>query len=52
MGIQDTAIMFVPTAVAFGKLQFLSDILHDTPVFGIFEVSFFFSNHIYFRNLM
>ncbi|ERL90492.1 hypothetical protein D910_07840, partial [Dendroctonus ponderosae] len=38
MGIQDSAIMFVPTAVAFGKLQFLSDILHDTPVFGIFEV--------------
>ncbi|XP_066252731.1 aminopeptidase N-like isoform X1 [Euwallacea similis] len=37
MGIQDPDIMFVPTAVAFSKLKFLSDILYDTPVFGLFE---------------
>ncbi|XP_060526874.1 aminopeptidase N-like isoform X2 [Cylas formicarius] len=37
MAIQDKMIMFVPTTVAFSKLKYLSDILHSTPAFGLFE---------------
>ncbi|XP_030759010.1 aminopeptidase N-like isoform X1 [Sitophilus oryzae] len=37
MAVQDEQIMFIPTAVAFDKLSFLSDILYDTPAFGLFE---------------
>ncbi|CAG9772621.1 unnamed protein product [Ceutorhynchus assimilis] len=37
MAVQDVNIMFVPTAVAFNKLKFLSDLLYDTPAFGLFE---------------
>ncbi|XP_050293871.1 aminopeptidase N-like isoform X2 [Anthonomus grandis grandis] len=37
MAVKDVNIMFVPTAVALNKLRFLSDILYDTPAFGLFE---------------
>ncbi|XP_076258416.1 aminopeptidase N-like isoform X2 [Rhynchophorus ferrugineus] len=37
MAVQDVDIMFIPTIVAFNKLKYLSDILYDTPAFGLFE---------------
>ncbi|XP_050507051.1 aminopeptidase N-like isoform X3 [Diabrotica virgifera virgifera] len=37
MAIRDNNIMFVPTAIAFEKLKYLSDILSSTPAFGFFE---------------
>ncbi|XP_072384886.1 aminopeptidase N-like isoform X3 [Diabrotica undecimpunctata] len=37
MAIRDNDIMFVPTAIAFEKLKYLSDILSSTPAFGFFE---------------
>lgn len=38
MAANDQNIMFVPTSVAFKKLEFLSDILSNTAAFGLFEV--------------
>ncbi|XP_044763232.1 aminopeptidase N-like isoform X2 [Coccinella septempunctata] len=37
MAVNDKMIMFVPTLVAFNKLEFLSDMLINTPAFGLFE---------------
>jgi aminopeptidase N len=37
MALRDNSIMFVPTSVAFQKLEFLSDMLSSTPAFGLFE---------------
>ncbi|EEZ99339.1 aminopeptidase N-like protein [Tribolium castaneum] len=37
MALRDKFIMFVPTNVAFKKLEFLSDMLSATPAFGLFE---------------
>ncbi|KAK9876074.1 hypothetical protein WA026_011185 [Henosepilachna vigintioctopunctata] len=37
MAVRDNLIMFIPTLVAFDKLEFLSDILVNTPAFGLFE---------------
>lgn len=37
MAIKDDMIMFVPHLTAFNKLKFLSDILMETPAFGLFE---------------
>lgn len=37
MALRDKQIMFVPTNVAFKKLEFLSDMLTATPAFGLFE---------------
>ncbi|XP_045467172.1 aminopeptidase N-like isoform X3 [Harmonia axyridis] len=37
MAINDKMIMFIPTLVAFNKLSFLSDMLVNTPAFGLFE---------------
>ncbi|CAG9861766.1 unnamed protein product [Phyllotreta striolata] len=37
MAIQDDNIMYIPTKVTFAKLKYLSDILSDTPAFGLFE---------------
>ncbi|XP_074039216.1 aminopeptidase N isoform X3 [Leptinotarsa decemlineata] len=37
MAVLDENIMFVPTLIAFKKLEFLSDILSATPAFGLFE---------------
>ncbi|XP_056640007.1 aminopeptidase N-like isoform X2 [Diorhabda sublineata] len=37
MAVNDKDIMFVPTAIAFEKLRYLSDILSSTPAFGLFE---------------
>lgn len=39
MAVEDVNIMVIPTIIAFNKLQFLSDILSNTPAFGLFEVS-------------
>lgn len=38
MATRDEYIMYVPTLVAFKKLDFLGDILSATPAFGLFEV--------------
>ncbi|XP_063912538.1 aminopeptidase N-like isoform X2 [Zophobas morio] len=37
MALRDKDIMFVPTHVAFKKLEYLSDMLSSTPSFGLFE---------------
>ncbi|KAL3271137.1 hypothetical protein HHI36_021634 [Cryptolaemus montrouzieri] len=37
MAVNDKMIMFIPTLVAFDKLEFLSDMLVNTPAFGLFE---------------
>ncbi|KAG5885709.1 hypothetical protein JTB14_037729 [Gonioctena quinquepunctata] len=37
MAVLDQNIMFVPTFMAFKKMEFLSDILSATPAFGLFE---------------
>lgn len=37
MAVKDQQIMFLPTLTAFNKLEFLSDMLVDTPAFGLFE---------------
>lgn len=39
MAVNDKMIMFIPTLVAFNKLEFLSDMLINTPAFGLFEVN-------------
>lgn len=39
MAVRDENIMKIPTITALNKLQFLSDILSNTPAFGLFEVS-------------
>ncbi|RZB41451.1 aminopeptidase N, partial [Asbolus verrucosus] len=37
MAIRDSAIMFIPITITFKKLEYLSDVLANTPVFGLFE---------------
>lgn len=39
MASKDRDIMIIPTITALNKLQFLNDILQNTPAFGLFEVS-------------
>lgn len=38
MAVRDENIMIIPTVTALDKLQFLSNILTNTPAFGLFEV--------------
>lgn len=47
MAANDKNIMIIPTIIALNKLQFLRDILSNTPAFGHFEVS-----NIWVRNFL
>lgn len=37
MALQDKVIWFVPTLIAFNKLQYVSDMIADTSMFELFE---------------
>lgn len=50
MAVRDESIMLIPTIISLNKMQFLSDILSDTPAFGLFEVGDASNLHTMFYN--